>query len=378
MESIPFNKPCVLGSEVQELKSIFEKGLQFAGTGSYGKKSEEQLKQITGSPALLTSSASHALEMMALLLNIQSGDEVILPSFTFVSTANAFLLRGAKLRFVDNDEFGNIDPRACEKVLSARTKAIVAMHYGGNASQLPSLVALARKSGVALVEDAAQSIGVRFQGKHLGTFGALGCLSFHDTKNVTSGEGGALLINDVSLLERGEILREKGTNRSRFLRGFVDKYTWVDCGSSYLMSEFNAAVLSVQLGALAEINRRRKQIWDAYSEALSDLARQGSIEVLKIAPDNEPNYHLFGLFFEKPAQRNAFIEGMKSRGVATPFHYVALHMSEMGTRLGYKADYKDFPNCERFSERMVRLPIYYNMSDSEIAKVCDAARACLK
>jgi dTDP-4-amino-4,6-dideoxygalactose transaminase len=314
--------------------------------------------------ALLVSSCSHALEMAALLLDVGAGDEVILPSFTFVSTANAFVLRGARPVFADVDESGNLDIQEVERLRTARTRAVCVVHYAGNSCDMAALAVAAR--GFPVIEDAAQALGAAFQGKPLGTFGFAGAISFHETKNVGCGEGGALVLSDGGLVERAEYLREKGTNRRRFHQGLVDKYTWVDVGSSYGLSELNAAYLLPQLEAFATIQRRREAVFRAYHGALKEPVERAGAMLLPLPPGNTPNSHLFALVFRRGEQRAAYIAHMREHGILTPFHYVALHLSPMGKRFhGGRA----LPVSERLTECLVRLPLFFNITDAEVDTV---------
>lgn len=376
---VPFNKACILGTEVGFIQEAMSNA-HLAGGGVFNKKSEALLTELMGKPSFLCTSATHALEMTGLLLEIKEGDEVIVPSFTFVSTANAYVLRGAKIRFVENDSFGNIDLAACERAMNSKTKAVLAVHYAGNSTDMDALVSLCRKHGVALVEDAAQCMGSTYKGKPLGTFGDLGCISFHDTKNITCGEGGALVVNNPALIERAEILREKGTNRKKFLMGLVDKYSWVDVGSSYVLSELNAAYLYPQLQALSTITQKRVALAKRYHDALATPLGELGIEVLKTPSHNTSNGHIFGFLFRNTAERGEFISYMKERSVLTPFHYVALHTSNFGKKFFGEENLKsqDFKNCNRFSDCLVRLPLYYNMTDVEQNYVIESVLGWLK
>ncbi|MBI2606677.1 MAG: dTDP-4-amino-4,6-dideoxygalactose transaminase [Deltaproteobacteria bacterium] len=360
---IPFSRPCFLGPELDYVRQAVESGGTLAGGGLFNKTCERILGERLGSPALLTTSGTHALELAAMLLDLKDGDEIIAPSFTFVSSVNAFLLRGARPRFVDNDRFGNIDLDQVEAAITPKTRAVAVVHYAGNSCDMERLAKICRARGVALVEDAAQSLGARYSGKPLGTFGAFGCVSFHDTKNLTCGEGGALIVNDRDKLARAEILREKGTNRSQFLQGLVDKYTWIDVGSSYVLSELNAAYLLAQLERIDAITEARGKIWKRYREELAASARGLGAELLDTPPGCTPNYHAFGIVFASPGVRAKFIAHMKSRGVTTPFHYVALHTSPYGKK--FLMGKESLANCMRLSDGLVRLPIFHGLGDDE-------------
>ncbi len=302
-----------------------------------------------------------------MLLDLRPGDEFIVPSFTFVSTANAMLLRGAKPVFVDCSADGNIDLDQVEQLINKRTRAIVPVHYAGNSCDMDRLRAIA--GTVPIVEDAAQAITSTWKGRPLGSFGALGAMSFHETKNVGAGEGGALIVNDPSLVERAEYLRDKGTNRKRFLNGVVDKYTWVDLGSSYVLSDLNAAYLWTQLSALDRIQQRRAALFNRYHQVLASVALQQGIQVISPAEGNNGNAHLFALVMRSGEQRAKFISFMRERSILTPFHYVSLHQSPMG--VGYH-DGRQLPMTERLSSCLVRLPLYFNLTDAEQERVTDA------
>lgn len=369
---VPFTKPCFTGKEEEHLLKILHDQSQLSGGGIYNKKCEKLLTAQLGSPTLLTTSCTHSLELAGLLSNIGPGDEFISPSFTFVSTVNAFLLRGATPVFVDNDQFGNIDLDALEKTITKKTKLIVVVHYAGSSCDMDRLVSICNNHGIFLVEDAAQCAGATYNGKSLGTFGQIGCISFHDTKNITSGEGGALIVNDKSLLQRAEILREKGTNRSQFLQGLVDKYTWVDIGSSYVLSELNAAFLYPQIENVSKINHRRQLLWARYELAFRPSLKQWNIEMLEIPPKCKSNFHTFGFIFKDFETRSKFIAHMRSKEISTPFHYVALHTSPFGKK--YIREGQSFKNCMKFSDGLARLPLYYNMTTDEQDYVIEQAR----
>jgi dTDP-4-amino-4,6-dideoxygalactose transaminase len=374
---VAFNKPAFLGGEIEEIRKAIQEKASISGDGFYTHVCERYLSELYQSPTLITSSCTHALEMAAILLNIQPGDEVIVPSYTFVSTANAFALRGATIRFADCDAYGQLDLHCVQKLVSRQTKAVCVVHYAGNSANMETLSQFCKVQGLFLIEDAAQAIGARHQNQLLGTWGDLGCLSFHETKNITSGEGGALIINNPALLERAHFLREKGTNRKQFIDGLVDKYTWVDIGSSYVLSDMNAAHLSVQLQNMDKIHARRAAIWNRYVDELNGAIQA---EFLEIPPDNTPNYHLVGLLFDSTSQRTAFIHFMKERSVVTPFHYVALHDSPMGKSLCAEKPTppSDLKNTLRFSQCLARLPIFYNMTDSEQDWVIDCVKRFFK
>jgi dTDP-4-amino-4,6-dideoxygalactose transaminase len=308
--------------------------------------------------------------MAALLLDIRPGDEIIMPSFTFVSTANAFVLRGAKPVFVDiRPDTLNLDEKLVEKAVTPDTRAIVPVHYGGVGCQMDVLTAVALQNNLAVVEDNAHGLFGRFQGQNLGTFGQLATLSFHETKNYSCGEGGALLINDPDFVERAEILREKGTDRSRFFRGEVDKYTWVDIGSSYLLSDVMAAYLLAQLENRALIARRRAAIFERYTAGLADLAMAGKFRLPVIPPGAKQTHHLFYLILNSGEQRDALLHHLKAKNILAVFHYLPLHLSPMGHRWGYTE--QDCPMTEDVSRRLIRLPFYYDLSEAEQTRVIE-------
>lgn len=369
---LPFNQPCVIGSEHRYLQQAMQQH-QLAGNGYFTQLCEQWFEShFHTHKALLTPSCTASLEMAALLLDIQEGDEVIMPSYTFVSTANAFVLRGAKIVFVDiRPDTMNIDETKIEAAITPKTKAIVPVHYAGIACDMAVILSLAKKYHLYVVEDAAQGVMSQYQGQALGTMGHIGCFSFHETKNYTAGgEGGAILINDPKLIERAEIIREKGTNRSQFFRGQVDKYTWRDVGSSYLMSDLQAAYLYAQLENAEKINQKRLQIWQRYFDAFVSLEKQGVVVLPKVPKDCQHNAHMFYLKLKDLQARSAFINYMKACDILTVFHYIPLHTSPAGKQFGL------FNGKERFttqeSERLVRLPLFYNMNDSDVDKVIKA------
>jgi dTDP-4-amino-4,6-dideoxygalactose transaminase len=369
---IPFNKPCLTGKELLYVAEAILRG-HAAGDGVFTKNCHSFLEQCFDVPrALLTTSCTHALEMAAILLNIEAGDEVIVPSFTFVSTANAFVMRGAKPVFADiRPDTLNMDESQLPQLITSRTRAIVPVHYAGVGCEMDAILAIARKHGIAVVEDNAHGLFARYKGRYLGTFGCLATQSFHETKNVICGEGGALLVNDPAMVDRAEILREKGTNRSRFFRGQVDKYTWVDKGSSYLPSDMLAAYLFAQLQESETIQRKRKAIWDRYWSGLSSWAANTGIGTPSIPGHCEQAYHMFYLLLPNLAARQAFIEHLKSRGILSVFHYVPLHLSEMGRTFGGYDN--QCPVTESVSDRLVRLPFYNDLSEGEQNEVIEAA-----
>jgi dTDP-4-amino-4,6-dideoxygalactose transaminase len=337
---------------------------KMCGDGGFGLRCQQWFEQRFGSAkVLLTPSCTASLEMAALLLDIKEGDEVIMPSFTFVSTANAFVLRGAKIVFVDvRPDTMNIDETLIEAAITEKTRVIVPVHYAGVACEMDTIMQLAEKYNLFVVEDAAQGVMSTYKGKALGAIGHIGCFSFHETKNYTAGgEGGATLINDKALIERAEIIREKGTNRSQFFRGQVDKYTWRDIGSSYLMSDLQAAYLWAQLEAAEPINQRRLALWDNYHCALQPLAQTGRITLPAIPEGCVHNAHMFYLRLNDITDRDAFIANMKAADILTVFHYIPLHTSPAGLSFGRFSGEDRFTTPE--SERLVRLPLFYNMTD---------------
>lgn len=365
---IPFNRPTIVGKELYYISQVIFNG-HSAGDGAFTKKCQALLEQALGTPkALLTTSCTHALEMAALLLNIQPGDEVIVPSFTFVSTVNAFVLRGARPVFADvRADTLNLDERHLERLITPRTKAILPVHYAGVACEMARVMDIAERHGVAVVEDNAHGLFGKYRGKHLGTFGCLSTLSFHETKNFTCGEGGALLVNDPALVERAEIIREKGTNRSRFFRGQVDKYTWVDIGSSYLPSDILAAFLYAQLETKEQIQSQRRRAWDYYYHQLRDWSDSHEVRIPVVPPDCDQAYHMFYLLMPSLETRQNLIEHLKNRGILSVFHYVPLHLSEMGERFGWRAG--DCPITEDVSDRLLRLPFYNDLTELDQASV---------
>lgn len=370
---IPFNKPPYAGNEKEYIAEAIAAN-KICGDGQFTKKCHALLEKMTGSQkVLLTTSGSHALEMAALLCGLESGDEVILPSFTFSSTANAFVLAGAKLVFVDvRPDTMNIDETKIEAAITPRTRVIVPVHYAGVACEMDTIMAIAKKHNLKVVEDAAQGVMASYHGKALGTFGDFGCFSFHETKNYSMGEGGALLIRDSENNEAAEILREKGTNRSRFLRGQVDKYTWVGYGSSYLPSDLNAAYLLAQLEEADKINHARLRAWEQYHKGLAPLEAAGKIEIAHIPEGCAHNAHMFWVKTKDLAERTALIAYLKERGIFSMFHYVPLHSAEAGLKFGRFHGEDQYTTQE--SNRLTRLPMYYGIGDEEIETVIAAVK----
>lgn len=371
MSTIPFNQPFAVGKEFEYIRQAI-KNVHTCGDGPFTKKCHTLLEQTLGvSKALLTTSCTHALEMAALLLNLQPGDEVIFPSFTFVSTVNAFVLRGVYPVFCDiRPDTLNLDENKLEKLITPRTKVIVPVHYAGIGCEMDAIMELAGQYGIAVVEDNAHGLFGKYKGKYLGTFGCLATQSFHETKNFNCGEGGALLINDPQYIERAEVIREKGTNRSRFYRGQVDKYTWVDVGSSYLPSDMLAAYLYAQLEVQEQIQAKRREVWEYYHKHLQDWAYKHGIR-FPIVPDHcDQAYHMFYLLMPSLEKRQALIAHLKAQNIISAFHYLPLHLSEMGQKFGGKEG--DCPVTEDVSDRLLRLPFYNDLTEADLARVVAA------
>lgn len=368
---IPFNRPCLIGNEFNYIADALKAG-HASGDGGYTKRCHALLEQTLGVPkVLLTTSCTHALEMAALLLNIQTDDEVIVPSFTFVTTINAFVLRGARPVFIDiRPDTLNLDETQLERLITSRTKAIVPVHYAGVGCEMDAILEIAGRYGVAVVEDNAHGLFGKYKGKYLGTFGCLATQSFHETKNFTCGEGGALLINDERYIERAEIIREKGTNRARFFRGQVDKYTWVDLGSSYLPSDILAAFLYAQLERRDDIQAARERVWKHYARRLEDWAAANEVALPFVPPYCEQPYHMFYLLLPSLEQRTALIAHLKGKGILSVFHYLPLHLSPMGRQWSYKEG--DCPVTENVSDRLVRLPFFGELRAEDQERVCAA------
>ena len=368
---IRFNVPPYVGKETEYMKAAIDSH-KICGDGEFTKRCNAWIEEHTGTAkALLTTSGTQALEMAALLSDIQPGDEVILPSYTFVSTANAFVLRGAKLVFVDiRPDTMNIDEKLIEDAITDKTRAIVPVHYAGVGCEMDTIMDIAKRHNLVVVEDAAQGVNAFYKGRALGSIGDYGCFSFHETKNYSMGEGGAILINRPEQIEDAEIIREKGTDRSRFFRGQVDKYTWVNIGSSFLPSDINAAYLMAQLEMADEINENRLQSWTRYNEGLQDLAQEGVIELPYIPEECAHNAHMFYIKTKDMEERKALISYLKERDIAAVFHYVPLHSAPAGLRFGRFHGEDRYTTKE--SERLLRLPMYYNLSESDQQKVIDA------
>lgn len=368
---IDFNKAPFVGKEIDYLKQAIDAN-KLCGDGPFTKKCSEIMREAFGAEYVyLTTSCTHALEMAAYLADIQPGDEVIMPSYTFVSTADAFVLRGAKIVFVDvRPDTMNIDEKLIEAAITEKTKAIAVVHYAGVACAMDEIMAIAKKYDLKVIEDAAQGVNAYYKGKALGTIGDFGCYSFHETKNYSMGEGGAILFNKEEYRDRAEILREKGTDRSKFFRGQIDKYTWVDYGSSYLPSELNAAYLCAQLECMKEINDKRMWIFNYYDNELAPLAGAGLIERPFVPDYAQHNAHMYYIKLKDLKTRSEFIAYMKEHGVHTVFHYIPLHTAAAGKKFGYFHGEDKYTTRE--SERLVRLPMFYQLTPQECEQVVQA------
>ena len=361
---VDFNRPMIVGREMEYIAEAIANA-HISGDGTFTKKCHALLQESLGIPkALLTTSCTHALEMAAILLDIRDGDEVIVPDFTFVTTINAFVLRGARPVFLDiRPDTLNLDETKLEAAITPRTKAILPVHYAGVGCEMDTITEVARRHNVPVVEDNAHGLFGKYKGQFLGTFGVMATQSFHETKNFTSGEGGALLINDAKYVERAEIIREKGTNRSRFFRGQVDKYTWVDIGSSYLPSDLLAAFLYGQLEQRERIQNHRKGLWETYNLALGDWAQKNGVQLPTIPEHTEQSYHMFYILLPDLDLRQRFIQYLRDLGIYSVFHYLPLHLSDMGQHFGGKSG--DCPVTENISDRLVRLPFHNGLTNSE-------------
>jgi dTDP-4-amino-4,6-dideoxygalactose transaminase len=370
---IPFTVPTLEGNEQAYMDEALTKS-RLSGDGPFTKRCHECLEESLGvGKALLTTSCTAALEMTALLLDIQPGDEVIVPSFTFVSSINAYVLRGAKPVFADiRPDTLNIDESRLEELITPRTKAIVVVHYAGVGCEMDAVMSIAERHGVAVIEDNAHGLFARYRGRYLGTFGRMATLSFHETKNFTCGEGGALLLNDASLVERAEIIREKGTDRSRFFRGQVDKYTWVDIGSSYLPADLLAAMLLGQLESRSRIQSLREDIWNYYSANLGEWAAEQDVRLPVVPEHTEQAYHMFYMLLPSLAERHRLIQHLKTRHIQSAFHYQPLHLSGMGRELGGREG--DCPVTERVADTLLRLPFYNRLGAEDLDRVVTAVR----
>ena len=370
---VDFNHPILMGNELEYIRQAIDNA-HISGDGIFTKKCHALLEnQLSVPKALLTTSCTHALEMSAILLDIQPGDEVIFPDFTFVSTVNAFVLRGARPVFLDiRPDTLNLDESTLEAALTPRTKAIVLVHYAGVGCEMDAIMEIAGNRSIPVVEDNAHGLFGRYKGKYLGTFGSMATQSFHETKNFTSGEGGALLINDPSLVDRAEIIREKGTNRSRFFRGQVDKYTWMDIGSSYLPSDILAAFLFAQLEQREKIQSRRRQVWEIYYAGLKDWASAHDVQLPYIPEHCEQPHHMFYMLMPDLDLRQKLIAFLHERGIISVFHYLPLHLSEMGGKFGGRQG--DCPVTERVSDQLIRLPFHNALTSSDVELVIENIR----
>lgn len=368
--SIPFNRACLVGNEQDYIVEAVVRG-HISGDGLFTKKCHSFFEGDLGvAKALLTTSCTHALEMSAMLLDLEPGDEVIVPSFTFVSTANAFVLRGAKPVFADiRPDTLNMDETLLENLITSRTRAIVPVHYAGVGCEMDTIMGTAHSHNLVVIEDNAHGLFGKYRGKLLGTFGAMATQSFHETKNITCGEGGALLLNDPSYIERAEIIREKGTNRSRFFRGQVDKYSWVDIGSSYLPSDVLAAFLYAQLEGRDDIQASRRRIWHFYQANLESWANSSGVGLPSVPQYCEQPYHMFYMLMPSLEHRQAFIAHMRQHGILSVFHYLPLHLSDMGRKFGGKAG--DCPITEDLSDRLVRLPFYNELTELDQTRIVE-------
>ena len=371
--SIPFNKASLVGNEWSYLSEAIENG-HVSGDGPFTRRAEAFLETELGVPrALLTTSCTHALELAALLLEVGPGDEVIVPSFAFVSTANAFALRGARIVFCDvRPDTLNLDERALGELVGPRTRAIVPLHYAGVGCELDEIGRLAEEHEAAVVEDNAHGLLGRYRGRYLGTFGALAAQSFHETKNVTCGEGGALLVNEARYVDPAEIVREKGTNRRQVFHGRAEKYTWLSLGSSYVISDLLAAFLAAQFEGIEDVQSRRERIWNAYATGLADWADERGVRLPVVPGHCEQTFHIFYLLTPTPEARTALLEHLRARGIVAVFHYLPLHLSDMGREFGGRPG--QCPVAEDVSERLLRLPLYASLSAAEQARVIEAVR----
>lgn len=370
---VDFNHPIPAGDELEYIKQAIQSA-HISGDGPFTKKCHALLENQLGVPkALLTTSCTHALEMAAILLEVRPGDEVIFPDFTFVSTVNAFVLRGVKPVFLDiRPDTLNLDESRLEAAITSRTKAVVPVHYAGVACEMDDIMTIAASRNIPVVEDNAHGLFGRYKGKYLGTFGSMATQSFHETKNFTSGEGGALLINDPALIERAEIIREKGTNRSRFFRGQVDKYTWMDIGSSYLPSDILAAYLYAQLEQREKIQAHRKQVWEMYYAGLKDWASAHEVQLPRVPEHCEQPYHMFYMLMPDLELRQKLIAFLHERGILSVFHYLPLHLSGMGQKFGGRPG--DCPVTERVSDQLIRLPFHNALTSSDVELVIENIR----
>jgi len=367
-KNIPFNKPFLTGKELCYMAQVLENG-HLSGDGIFTKKCQSLMEDtFKAKKVLLTTSCTSALEMASLLCDLSPGDEVILPSFTFVTTASSFYIRGVKLIFVDIDKDTlNIDKNKIKEAITDRTKVIVPVHYAGVSCDMDSILALASKKDIMVVEDAAQGVNAKYKDNYLGTLGDIGTYSFHETKNFSCGEGGAIVINNPALIERAEILREKGTDRSKFFRGEIDKYTWVDVGSSYLPSDILSAFLYAQLENMEQITKLREELFNFYYRELMPLCLQEDVKLPIVSDNCESNYHMFYIILDTEKTRNDLMAYLKSKGVMSVFHYIPLHLSKIGKSIGYNEG--QLPVTESMSSRLLRLPFYPEISKEDRAYV---------
>lgn len=373
---IEFNKPSITDLERKYIGEALSNG-KLCGDGSFTKKVNNWFKDnMDMNNFLLTTSCTHALEMGAMLCDLKPGDEVIVPSYTFVSTINAFMLRGAIPVFVDIDkDTMNIDANLIEEKITSKTKAIFPVHYAGVACDMDKIMSIAKKYNLLVVEDAAQAVGSYYNGKPLGTIGDFGCFSFHETKNYAMGEGGALIVKSDDKLLEAEIIREKGTNRSQFIKGMVDKYTWYDIGSSYLPSDVLAAMLFAQLERFNEIMEKRLNVWNKYNQFMEKYEKEGIVQRPFIPSYATNNAHMYYIILESNQKRDKVMEYLKKNDIISTFHYIPLHLSPMGKKLGYKSG--DLKNTEDYSSRLLRLPLWADMTEEQIDEVCKKIKECL-
>jgi len=376
LEKIPLSKPFITGKEEEYLRAVVSSG-QLASDGPFTHRCSRLLEERFGiHRVLMTPSCTSSLEMAIMLCDLEPGDEVIMPSFTFVSSANAVVRAGGRPVFVDiRSDTLNLDETLVSRAVTSKTKAIMPVHYAGVGCEMDSIMSIAEDRRLIVIEDAAQGVNAFYRGRVLGSIGHIGGYSFHDTKNYTCGEGGAICINSPELVERAEIIREKGTNRSKFFRGEVDKYSWVDVGSSFIPSEISCAFLCAQLEAMEAITERRRQIFDRYLEAFSRLEEAGIVQMPSIPEGCQSNYHIFYLLVRDRQTRDELMAALKRWGIQAVFHYVPLHTSQMGQKLGYEAG--DLPLTENLSERLLRLPLFNDISESEQARVIDGVTRVL-
>lgn len=377
--NIPFNKPFIAGNELAYISEAVKSG-KISGDGIFTKKCHAYFEEQLGfNKVLLTTSCTDALEMAAILLDIKPGDEVIAPSYTFVSTVNAFVLRGAKIVFADsNSENPNINPEHIESLISSKTKVIIPVHYAGIACDMDKIMAIAAKHNIYVVEDAAQAIDSFYKSKPLGTIGHLAAFSFHETKNIIAGEGGLLSINHKPFAERAEIIREKGTNRSKFFRGEVDKYNWVDIGSSFLPSEIISAFLFAQLENLKTIQTKRKAIWNRYNNNLQNLAQSGQFRLPYIPDFATNNAHMFYVLTKDLEERNRFLAFLKQKGIYSVFHYISLHNSPFQQSQHSESVNQNLPYSDFYTDTLVRLPLFYELTENEVDQICEAIHQFFK